>query len=248
MAKTPLPIRISPHALLATLVEVQYCLHGPLELALGVFSQALRPDFAYEQQLMELVEQQTQQPAEPLFQGRGVSVRVRPDRLLFNCVSATAAPPPGSNGDYLGWAAYFAVIQEVLTRLHATGELADLTGVAVRYVNALPGIQLNQQLQIQLPTLGSLPGPDSTLYRATFTEAGEPGFRIALQLTDRQQVPGQTELSSIFDVTVRVDTPQADLPTLLARLDQAHTREKEVFFGLLDDDYLAQLDPVYAAE
>lgn len=246
MAKTPLPIRITPHALLATLVEVQYTPHTHAELALGAFSQALQPEFVYERQLMELVEQQTQEQTEPLFNGQGVSIRIRPDRLVFNCVSATATPPPGSNGDYLGWARYFELVQQVVTRLHATQQIADFPSVAVRYVNALPGIQLNQQLQIQLPRLGSLPAPDSTYYRATF--ADEQGFRIALQLTDRQQVPGQTELSSIFDVTVRADTPQADLPALFVRLDQAHTREKEVFFGLLDDDYLAQLAPVYAPE
>lgn len=245
MPDKKLPIRISPHALLATLVEVRYTLGKPLALALGEFAQVLQPDFAFEDQLMGLVEQQTKQPAEPLFYGQGMSVGIRPDGLLFNCVSATATPPAGSNGDYLGWTRYFELIQEVVARLHGTGAVAEFSGLAVRYVNALPGIELNKQLQIQLPTLGSLPAPDSTFYQATFSD--EPsGFQIALQLTDRQQVPGQQGLSSVFDITVRAATPQADLPTLFARLDQAHTREKEVFFGLLDEEFLALLDPVYA--
>ncbi|TGD80814.1 TIGR04255 family protein [Hymenobacter wooponensis] len=243
MPNKQLPIRISPHALLATLVEVRYTLRKPLELALGEFGQVLQPDFVYEHQLMELVKQQTKEEAEPLFHGQGISVRIRPEGLLFNCVSATATPPPGSNGDYLGWTRYFELIQEVLTRLQSTNAVAEYSGLAVRYVNALPGIELNKQLQIQLPTLGSLPEPDSTFYQATFSD--ELGFRIALQLTDRQPVPGQTGLSSVFDITVRAATPQIELPTLFARLDQAHTREKEIFFGLLDEAFLAQLDPVY---
>lgn len=242
MPDKKLPIRISPHALLATLVEVRYALRKPLELALGEFGQALQPDFTYEHQLMELVKQHPKEEVEPLFHGHGISVRVRPEGLLFNCVSATATPPPGSNGDYLGWPRYFELIQDVLTRLHGTQAVGEFSGLAVRYVNALPGIELNRQLQIQLPALGPLPAPDSTFYQATFHD--EQGFRIGLQLADRQQVPGQTGLSTVFDITVRADTPQADLPTLFARLNQAHTREKEVFFGLLDEEFLAQLDPV----
>lgn len=246
MAKSPLPIRISPHALLATLVEVKYTLlaDADIEQVLGAFQRALQPDFVYERELMELVERQTESSPEPLFYGKGVSIHLHPDHLIFNCISATNTPPPGSNGDYLGWNQYFEVVQDVIKRLHDTRVIAAFTGIAVRYVNALPGMQLNQQLQIQLPRLGPLPAPDSTFYRATFTD--EQGFNIALMLTDRQQVPGQTELSSVFDITVRAETPQADLPALFARLDQAHTREKEVFFGLLDDEYLAQLEPVYA--
>lgn len=244
MAQTPLPTRITPHALLATLVEVQYTPRTHAELALGAFHQALEAvGFAYERQLMGLLEQRTHDAAEPLFQGQGVSLRIRPDRLLFNCVSAAETPMPGKKDEYLGWTPYFEVIQKVVTQLHHTGQIAAFSAVSVRYINALPGLQLNEQLQVKLPPLGELPPPETTFYRATFADVR--GFQVALSLADNQRVPGRQEVRSVFDVTVRAATVGADLPTLFQRLDAAHTCEKEVFFGLLDPTFLATLQPEY---
>ena len=160
MAKTPLPIRITPHALLATLVEVQYTPRTHAELALGAFHQALEAvGFAYERELTGLLEQRTHDSIEPLFQGQGVSLRIRPARLLFNCVSAAEMPTSGKKDEYLGWTHYFEVIQKVVTQLHRTNQIAAFPAVSVRYINALPGLQLNEQLQVKLPPPGELPPP-----------------------------------------------------------------------------------------
>lgn len=233
MASSPLPIRITPHALLETFVEVYYTPRTHSELALGEFYRVLQPDFTYERQLMGVVEHRIN-PAEALFQGQGVLLRVRPGSLVFNCVE----------GKYLGWPQYTKIIQEVVTRLYNTKEIADFPRIGVRYINALPGVLLNEQLQMKLPALGGLPTPESTQYRATI--ASPDGFHIVLNLADNQRVPGRPGVRSVFDISVRAETITADLAQLFQRLDQAHTREKEVFFGLLDPGYLAQLQPEYA--
>lgn len=232
MATSSLPIRITPHALLETLVEVQYTPRTHFELALGAFHRVLQPDFVYERQLMGLFDPGTT-PTEALFQGQGILLRVRPESLIFNCIE----------GQYLGWHHYFDIIEQVVRRLHGTSEIAAFTAISVRYINALPGVLLNEQLQVKLPLLGGLPTPQSTQYRATI--AADDGLLIVLNLADNQRIPGRTGVRSVFDVTVRADTTSDDLPRLFERLNQAHTREKEVFFGLLDPEYLTSLQPEY---
>jgi uncharacterized protein (TIGR04255 family) len=242
MANTRLPVRITPHALLATLVEVNYTPRTHSELALGAFYQALQGiGFVYERQLMGLVEHRAN-PTEPLFQGQGISLRVRPNTLVFNCIADEASQAP-EQSDYLGWPRYSDVIQQVIRRLHETEQIAAFPSVAVRYINALPGLQLNEQLQMKLPALGDLPAPETTFYRATFADV--KGFQVTLSLADNQRVPGQQGVRSVFDITVRAPTPEADLPTLFRRLDEAHTCEKHVFFDLLDPSYLERLQPEY---
>lgn len=231
MPTTLLPVRITPHALLETLVEVSYTPRTAPELALGTFHHVLQPDFKYERQLMGLFDQGTSQ-TEALFQGQGVLLRVRSGSLVFNCLE----------GEYLGWNKYFSIIQQVIRRLHATKEIADFPQISVRYINALPGVLLNEQLQVKLPPLGGLPSPESTQYRATIVA---DDFRIVLNLADNQRVPGRTGVRSVFDISVRAKTTTSDLDSLFQRLDQAHAREKEVFFGLLDPAYLDSLQPEY---
>ncbi|MGY2134431.1 TIGR04255 family protein [Hymenobacter sp. HD11105] len=232
MPVTPLPIRITPHALLDTLVEVQYTPRTHAELALGFFHKALHPDFTYERQAMELLETGPFS-IDAVFQGSGVMLRIQPGRLVFNCLP----------DQYLGWPIYLPLIQDVVRRLHATGQIADFPRIGVRYINALPGMVLNEQLQVKLPPLGGLPAPESTRYQVTIADPA--GFRVGLTLMDNQRVPGRPDVRSVFDVYVQAETVTADLDTLFQRIDQAHTREKEVFFGLLDEQYLKALSPQY---
>lgn len=243
-----LPSRITPHALLETLVEVHYTALSYPEVAFGAFYEALKADYRYERSLSQAVLEvpglAVQAAGESLFLGHGpregILFRLRPASIAFNC-----------SGDYVGWNRYFPLIQDVLQRLHATEQITGYPRVGVRYVNALPSESLNDQLHTPLPALlpapyvePGIPAPTSTVYRATLADPA--GFRVVLQLADQQPVPGHPDLRSIFDVDVILeDQPTADLSTLFDQIDRTHTREKEVFFGLLHPTYLASLHPEY---
>ncbi len=234
-----LPLRITPHALLETLVEVHYTARTHPELALGAFHNAVQPEYAYARPVQQLLEGllAIQQQQEPVFQGEQVQFRVRTGSLAFTTV-----------GEYPGWAAYFGQIQHIVTRLFATGEIAAFSRVGVRYVNALPGVLLNERLRVRLPQLDpTLPtSAASTFYQATFQEP--PERRLVLTLADQQQVIGRAGLHALFDVDVIIDAPPTNhLSALFTRIDDAHTREKQVFFGLLDPHYLQSLQPEYPA-
>ena len=249
MANSTLPIRITPHALLSALVAVGYTPSQNAEAAGAAFRDALLvAGFTDESQLAE-----TLAGAGPsggsLFRGQQVSLQIQDKVLIFNSAKAgedessspNAAEPPDI---YLGWKQYFPVICQVLGLLQATGQVAGFSSVAVRYINALPNLPLNDQLRVKLPPLGVLPSPASTFYRATFADV--MGFEVVLSLADGQRVAGRTGPQSVFDITVRTAIAGLDTAALFRRIDEAHTCEKQVFFDLLDPVYLASLRPEYA--
>lgn len=253
MANTPLPIRITPHALLAALVAVGYAPHISADQTRETFRQALQQaGFTDESHLLAAIGAKAGAP-DALFRKQGVSVQLQASAIVFNGVEGrkagndTAAEPAD---EYIEWGRFFPVIRQVVTLLHATGAAVDFPHTVVRYINALPGLPLSKQLRVQLPPLGSLPPPASSLYRATFPEVqpieGGPTFEVELSLADQQRVAGRTGKHSVFDVTVRATTAKLNLDTLLQRIDEAHTCEKHVFFSLLEPGYLKSLQPVYS--
>lgn len=253
MTHAPLPIRINPHALLAALVAVGYTPQTSIEQTREAFRQALQQGgFTDESQQVAALGKKTGIP-DALFRGHGVSVRFQASAIVFNGIEGRkgvneAADEPAD--EYIGWPRYFAVIKQALTLLHNTGAASDFPHTAVRYINALPDLPLNDQLQVKLPTLGNLPSPTSTLYRATIndvrTEESGQAFEVELSLGDKQRVAGRTGKQSVFDITVRAPTTGLELALLLHHINEAHTCEKQVFFGLLDPGYLESLKPVYA--
>jgi uncharacterized protein (TIGR04255 family) len=235
------PVRIDPHMLLETLVEVHYSTRVPAEVAFGDFYRALVPDFEYIRPGPESSAIWAMQiQGEPIFLGLDVVVRLRDGHIAINCVG-------DKQKEYLGWSRYREVITEVLKRLHDTEQILGYSGISVRYVNSLPWGPMNEQLAIQLPP--DLPGelvPQHTHFRVNLRHPDN--FIVNLALGDSHRVPGHQGRRSVFDVEVRWQSPSdplTDLSPLLNHLDRAHQLEKDVFFGLLKQEFVDTLQPLY---
>ncbi|WP_375417291.1 TIGR04255 family protein [uncultured Hymenobacter sp.] len=232
-----LPKKITPDALLETYVEVHYTTNSPVEVAFGKFYTALINDFEYlrppAQLLNSVLGGQIQAQDEPLFRGQGVQFRLRDGYLGVSC-----------SAEYLGWSIYQQRLSHILQLLMETGEIVRFTRIGLRYINALPWRPANEQLLVQLPTLPPELIMEQFQYRAQLRTTD--GYRVNLMLSDSQRVAGRQGPQSLFDLDIIWE--QAPLTTLqeaLSKLDETHRREKEVFFGLLNPDYLASLKPEY---
>lgn len=228
-----LPKKITPDALLETYVEVHYELKSPPEVAFGKFYEALIQDFDYLRPPAHFVSGPIQAQTEPLFRGRGIQFRLRENYVGISCSEA-----------YLGWPAYREQLATVLRHLLATSELTCFTRIGVRYINALPWRPANEQLVVQLPVLPANLTLEQFTYRAQLRT--DDGYRVNLMLSDDQRVAGREGPQSLFDVDVIWEQAFfTDLADVLAKLDEAHEREKQVFFGLLNPDFLRSLSPEY---
>lgn len=232
-----LPKKITPDALLETYVEVHYITKSPAEVAFGKFYEQLVPDFAYvrppAQLLSGLLGGQVQAQGEPMFQGHGIQFRLREGFIGISC-----------SAEYLGWAIYRQQLERVLHHLNDSGEIVAFTRIGLRYINALPWRPANEQLLVQLPTLPTSLKLEQFQYRTQLRT--EDGYRISLMLSDDQRVAGREGPQSLFDVDVIWEqAPMTDVTVVLTKLDETHQREKEVFFGLLNPEFLDSLQPEY---
>jgi uncharacterized protein (TIGR04255 family) len=232
-----LPKKITPDALLETYVEVHYTTTSPAEVAFGRFYEALVRDFDYLRPPAQLISGVAggivQAQDEPLFRGLGVQFRLREGFVGISC-----------SAEYLGWDIYRQRLKLILQRLTETGEITLFTRVGMRYINALPWRPANEQLLVQLPALPTGLAMEQFQYRAQLRTTDH--FQVNLMLSDDQRVAGREGQQSLFDIDIIwTYSPLPTLEEVLAKLDETHHREKEVFFGLLNPDYLASLKPEY---
>ena len=235
---TKLPKKITPDALLETYVEIHYTTKSPAEVVFGKFYEALRTDFDYLSPPAKILNSlmgggQIQSQDEPLFRGHGVQFRLRNGFVGVSC-----------SADYIGWETYRQRLGRILYLLVSTNEITAFTRVGLRYINALPWRPTNEQLLVQLPTLPTGLHQEQFLYRAQLRS--NDGYLINLMLSDDQRVAGREGPQSLFDLDIIWDqSPMPTLAEVLTKLDETHHKEKEVFFGLLNPDYLASLKPEY---
>lgn len=80
----------------------------------------------------------------------------------------------------------------------------------------------------------------------TSTDKNTSVFVAVSGIKKRTLIVGETKNSSLFDVTVyeTLDS-EASINEVLASLDTIHLIQKESFFGLLKDDFIKTLSPVY---
>lgn len=233
----PLPKKITPDALLETYVEIHYASAMPQEVLFGKLYENLTRSFEYirppVQLLTGLLGGQVQAQAESLFRGHGIQIRLRDGFVGISC-----------SGDYLGWERYRQQLANVLRHVYETGEISAFTRVGLRYINALPWKPANEQLLVQLPVMPI--GLQLEQFRYQAQMRTDDHFRVNLMLSDDQRVAGREGPQSLFDLDIIWEHRPLQSPEdVIAKLDETHRREKEVFFGLLNPDYLASLNPEY---
>jgi uncharacterized protein (TIGR04255 family) len=223
-----LPKKLSPHLLLETFVEVHFETQSSRYTYVPGQAQTLSVPNA-----QESLQLRTQQ--ESMFLGEETVLRIRAGHVSFNSV----------DGQYLGWEQYSRVILWVLAQLLGTGEVKHFTQVGIRYINGLPWRPFNEQLRIQLLNLPGQPEPERTHIQTSLRTPD--GLVVNLTVTDQQPVFNQREKQTLFDIDVvwSVVAPTTDLGILFEWLKHVHQREKEIFFGLLNEDFLATLAPEY---
>lgn len=154
---------------------------------------------------------------------------VAPKMLALSC-----------HAPYPGWDRLFGEFQAVYA---ATGEriVERLARVGLRYIDFFPGsIFDNVKLSLALQGMNAL--PDRMTLHIPFQ--GRDGFELALRLTNgARRAPYPHESGSLLDVDTAAAPPaDAHLDDLIL---SAHRQQKELFFALVEDDFLQTLNPEY---
>ncbi|MFD2966566.1 TIGR04255 family protein [Sphingobacterium bambusae] len=237
------PKSISPYRLRDAIVEVRYLSKLPLEILLGMFFTSLDESYKYQRrpvgpqslpidpsQQMQLVT-----GGNSLFYNDSIKFEFFPNSIVFNCLE-----------EYLGWDKYFGEIKKVLHRIDKLAQFESYTRVGLRYISQYEGIDLRTVTKFEfsfgMPDVSS----DNFQFRSEF-DFGD-SIRAVLGISNNLQVLGADNLAarlSTIDIDIIKPIDVHTLDNLLKEIELVHEKEKEVFFNMLQPDFLAQLHPVY---
>lgn len=247
-----LPKRIDPDRIKDAIIEVRFTTKLPFEVYLGLLYQSLDDTFKYTSRPIGPKNLQFALPSEgsreikfslnsssSLFYNEHIKFEIQPNSIIFNCFSK-----------YLTWDIYQPQIHNVLTQIWKANVIESFTRVGIRYISEYPDTEIKSitkfSFSFGMPNINS----DNYSFRTEFKNSD---CRIILNLASRIPVvinmPSSAEqkgtLSTIDVDVIRENLEEKSLDSLLLVINQVHITEKEMFFKLLDEKFLASLNPVY---
>jgi len=153
--------------------------------------------------------------------------------------------------EYIGWKDYKPEIKKALSQLMETNHIKKCTRVGLRYISEYPDKDLKDCIKFKfsfgLPQFES----ETTAFRSEFMYNDT---KVILNLNNKvpfikQEInTKQTVIirTSIIDIDVISENLEIDnLNDLLNTIEMNHTKEKEVYFSMLKDEFLQSLNPEY---
>ncbi|MEZ4960432.1 MAG: TIGR04255 family protein [Saprospiraceae bacterium] len=239
-----LPVKIEPDNLKDTLVEYHFQSDIPVEALAGLVYQELKEDFkivprasrAWQIDPQNLFKVDTHDGL--LLTDDCIKIHLKSESILFNTV-----------GKYPRWTQFSSCIYKVIEELFQAGFLKSIQRVGMRYISEYPEMSIFGVMKGSPSVL--IPGGDrqNSTYR---TEVNFEGCEVVLSIADK--VPAKTNTSaeltyfSLIDIIVAKlfhSKPITAIENLKAETNQVHRVEKQFFFGILTDEYIASLNPEY---
>lgn len=244
-----IPIKIEPDNLKQSIVNVKFDANIPIELIPGRFYEKLiAMGFSYipaPTTALPFAATHQNQRIEFASGGPGVFHNskiklqiVEPGHLIFTMFSS-----------YIGWAEYFKNIGEVLKEFIGLNIVTNFKNIGLRYISEY----LNQPVENII--LGSFlwnikgkgVGGVASHYK---TEFADKDRRIILNVASQAERinPSTNTIERVSVIDIDIIRPLkniADLDLLKQEIDISHTLEKEYFFGMLRDEFVSSLNPIY---
>lgn len=232
-----LPLKITPCPIVEALLEIRFTTNIHPNAVFGLFYHALKSDFPKVENLPILQIPDALRATDP-------NLKYKPLYKIFNndfviqigsdVFSISSFP------NYVGWTVFSEQIFNILHRIEELKIINTISRLGLRYINFFEGnIFDNINLKICI-------NDDSINYKNTVirTEITQDNFISTLQIANN--VLNKKQFGSIIDIDTFKDTDLNDFFTLKeALINDEHTKEKELFFNLLKEDFLNKLNPEY---
>jgi len=169
------------------------------------------------------------------FQKEGLSISIGPRVISFSILNP-----------YIGWSCWKPDILEILNSLSVEKVIKNVERTGLRYLNFIER-DVFPLIKAEIKIIDSTVKPISTTVR---TEIAEGEYKKALQLANDASINenGQIIRGSLIDIdiarnkTIQNNEFRINLETIL---DKSHKMAKQLFFDILKDEFLDELEPVY---
>ena len=245
-----LPKKLKPDNLKDTLVEIRYLQGIQQELMLGFVASILEPlgyqFISAQNQNINIAFNNNQQIAFGMGNNNGgffikdnIRIQFVSNQIIFNCMA----------DKYVGWEKYFQIISDVISNLFNKNAIKGFNRVGIRYISEFIDIDIYQGIKGTIDISNTGLKLDNSILRLADESNNLKTYVVLTNKAKRiSQTPqGQKIIeASLVDVNVYESfNPVSDLDVLNNKLNQIHTKEKEVFFGLLNNEFLNTLNPEY---
>lgn len=237
----PLPVEVTPNPLFSSAVEVRFTSKIEREQLLS----KIYPAFA---DVLPEIQNHNSFYGEP----GNLNDSQSPDFTLVNDDYSLSVGPDfvtfENIGEYKLWKNYFPFMQAQLKRLFEIDLVDQIERVGLRYISILPDSEKPEDVLSWLPKL-PLPKFENSATRAIHTNISVEDVSINLLIASRAKAEKKDieKIGLVIDIDCFIRKGVANnLADLFKQIDQLHKVEKELFFGLLKDDYLNRyLNPIY---
>lgn len=233
-----------------SIIEIKFTSKVPFEISLGMIYEALDDSYTYTNRPLvgdgafPLPKDENGNllfslgSSNYLFYNDSIKLYINKNALVFNCLK-----------EYIGWEKYYLEIEKVLQQIAKTKVITNYTRVGVRYVNEYKNINLTGISKLEF-TFG-LPEVKSEAY-VLQTEFYFNECRVILNLANQViKMPVINPKDSDKRVSsVDIDVIQDNLlleteEEILSIIAKGHQYEKEIFFSILNENFLQSLNPQY---
>ena len=245
-----LPKKITPDRIRESIVQVFFTSQIPFEPLIGYLYEPFKElDLRFTNRPIRQQNEPsgiTQPPGieiivpQYLFFNDKFKIQVLNGSLFFNCI-----------GDYPGWQHYFSFVKDVVNKVSQRQIVEFGNRVGVRYISEFPNLDILQVIDFNM----SLRVIKNSLNSANFKlEWNDDSYRIIVNLGVKLPVkpiivknltPKSFDVSFIDIDVIHENLPKYNLNELFSIIESTHTKEKEIFFGLLKEDFLETLNPEY---
>lgn len=162
----------------------------------------------------------------------------------FNISIGSRQVSIGNTGEYAGWPLFSERFRGLIETISGLGIVDEVERVGLRYINYFD-FDIFTKAKLVVSLSGAPIASEETLVRALV-----PGkrYKSILHITNRGTITGSGSIrtGSIIDIDTFLE---ADLKDFFQNsgsiVEEGHAEEKEVFFSLLDDEFLGALNPEY---
>jgi uncharacterized protein (TIGR04255 family) len=238
-----LPVSIDPCPISETVAEVRFETPVPEDAVFGLVYQALKADFPKSTTLPAASLLPEVRKSDP---NLAIQPLHRLDGEHLTVMVGSQAVTVGIRKGYPGWTVVSKRFRETFARLANTELIGKPLRFGLRYINFFQG-DIFPKLTLSI-AINNDPINGAATQLRTVLQAH--GCGLLLQVSkDVMLVGEQKRVGSVIDIDSFVTEPDAAQgfeDALAEFLEKAHLAEKELFFGLLKEDFLATLNPTYA--
>lgn len=237
-----LPSQISPNPLINSMIEIRFESSLSQEEVLPTLFPIFSKDFPKlkERRIPISIKEQDidlRYAANYVFSNEKYSIFIDSNVIGFE----------NANNEYQLWTNYFPIIKENVNTLINLNIISKIERIGVRYSSLFENINsFSEILKIDI----KFPYPDYTESDYVFkTQLKKDNIVLLLQLVQNATVQQNDKIKTgiliDIDASLSSDIENSTNEQIFNLIDQLHYEEKKLFFSLINDDFLATLNPQY---